>query len=150
MSTDNQRPAVCTCCARRFKSTLVQEYPVSSVDFTLLQNNDLPSNVLPTNYNFEGYNRGLLDPKGLTNPLERTGLIKPCKECRTSLKANKIPKYSLTNWLYYGHDRLPHNVTSAFKSISRHAVNPSEAKVTKPRFIPVSILLDGLRSFANS
>jgi hypothetical protein len=90
MSTEKQKPAVCACCSRRFKVVDLKCFAVASIDFTLLQNNELPSRVLPTNYDFEGYDRALLDPKGVTHPNSKSGHITLCKECNTSIAQKKL------------------------------------------------------------
>ncbi|KAF9521929.1 hypothetical protein CPB83DRAFT_840864 [Crepidotus variabilis] len=41
-----------------------------------------------------------------------------CKECYASLSAGVMPKFALCNWLYYGHDALPLDISAALKASS--------------------------------
>lgn len=102
MSTENQRNSVCACCSRVFRAVTLKKTPLKSVNLSLLRNDDLPPNLHPRTYKFEIYSL-----KGQSHLQTKARTFDLCRECLTSLKRRKMPKYSLANWLYYGHDCLP-------------------------------------------
>ncbi|KAI9057430.1 hypothetical protein FKP32DRAFT_1669731 [Trametes sanguinea] len=90
----------------------------SRIPFDLLQNPDLPAEVLPRTYNRAAYEGALLHPKGLTYT-DRRGPVNICQECRDDLfraDGGRMPRYALANWLYYGHDALPDPIRGMFRS----------------------------------
>jgi hypothetical protein len=115
-TTANQKWGVCATCSRRVRDVVLPRVAARSIDFSLLRNDELPNNLLPTSYNLAEYDNAILNPKGLSNTQRKEGLVKLCTDCSASLKGNKLPKYALANWLYYAHDRLPSDVRQAFKN----------------------------------
>ncbi|KAI0722566.1 hypothetical protein C8Q76DRAFT_615406, partial [Earliella scabrosa] len=114
MSTANLRQVVCAPCARCVDEETVRVVHPSEVDLRLLRNDDLPPRVRPRTYDFDLYDRALLCPQGMTQTAE-LGPIRVCSECYKDLaEKRRTPKFSLANWLYYGHDALPHDVREAF------------------------------------
>ncbi|KAI1782637.1 hypothetical protein LXA43DRAFT_1068440 [Ganoderma leucocontextum] len=110
ISTDNLQTSVCGPCGRRTPSSLVTMVPPSEFDLSLLRNDGLPSAVKPTTYNFDAYQEALLNPKGLVNRWE-LGDVRMCEACRRELVGkHRMPRLSLANCLYYGHDELPPDV----------------------------------------
>ncbi|KAI0708391.1 hypothetical protein C8Q76DRAFT_627348, partial [Earliella scabrosa] len=113
MTTEEFRHDVCAACARRLRRQDVQRVEIHSIDLTLLRNDELPPQVYPRNYNFELYRRALLEPAGMTDPWNLAPLHM-CSTCARELMAkHRMPKLSLANWLYYGHDTLPASVSRA-------------------------------------
>ena len=48
------------------------------------------------------------------------GMITLCEECHHALMKQKVmPKYALANWLYYGRQYLPLDVSAAFRTASQ-------------------------------
>lgn len=114
MSTEMLKPLVCAACSIRVVKSESVWVSAVGVGLNLLQNPYLPKVVLPTTYDFELYKRALLNPKGLEFT-DRLGCIRLCLKCHNSLSASKMPKFALSNWLYYGHDSIPRDVRIAFE-----------------------------------
>ncbi|KAI9068165.1 hypothetical protein FKP32DRAFT_1600664 [Trametes sanguinea] len=77
----------------------------ADLELNLLRNDDLPEHVLPTTCNFN-----------------------------LTIK-HRMPKFSLANWLYYGHDELPDDVRSAFdESTEFERLLISRARASKISF----------------
>lgn len=115
MSTDMLKPlvcAVCSICVLQRESVWVS---AAGVELKLLQNPYIPKEILPRTYDFELYDRALLNPKGLQYT-DRLGFMRLCIKCHKSLLGSKMPKFALSNWLYYGYDSLPSDVKDAFDS----------------------------------
>ncbi|KAI0698726.1 hypothetical protein C8Q76DRAFT_633801, partial [Earliella scabrosa] len=116
MSTAKLRRVVCAPCARYTVESNVQLVHPNDVDLELLRNDDLPPRARPTSYNFELYKRALLCPAGMTS---RTALapFQVCGVCFKELVVKaRMPKLSLANWFYYGHDALPEAVRNALRN----------------------------------
>ncbi|TFK87838.1 hypothetical protein K466DRAFT_490148, partial [Polyporus arcularius HHB13444] len=119
MHTDTLKLYVCAVCARRTKRDAIEMVSISSLDVSLLRNDQLPAHVLPSTYAYGLYGRALLHPAGMTS-LWEVADIRVCVECRIDLVDKKrMPKYALANWLYYGIDELPPLVRAAFASATR-------------------------------
>ncbi|OJT07430.1 ATP-dependent DNA helicase PIF1 [Trametes pubescens] len=104
---------VCAICGRLTPNEhIVYEKP-GRINLPLLRNDHLPEHLLPTSYNREAYEGAILHPKGLKDRNVRGDLL-VCNECGRDIKGGVLPKYSLANWLYYGHDELPSDVSAAF------------------------------------
>ncbi|KAJ7040624.1 hypothetical protein C8F04DRAFT_948395, partial [Mycena alexandri] len=117
MSTERLQLRTCAVCGREECARSVHEYDVSAVNFSLLRNDELPSKVWPTTYNFLAYDRALLCSAGLSdmnNPVK----MRVCDDCKTYLDRHLMPKFALANWLYYGREALPDGVREAFDSAS--------------------------------
>ncbi|KAI0634070.1 hypothetical protein C8Q77DRAFT_1016755, partial [Trametes polyzona] len=127
---------VCAVCARRTNKEYILKEKPDNIRFDLLQNENLPLEALPDSYNFEAYQRAILNPKGLLSPQQRSDIL-ICKECHSALQNNQLPRYALANWLYYGHDKLPHCVQSAFSEstqFERLLISRARASVISVRF----------------
>ena len=119
ISTDALAQVVCAVCARNTLRKDTQHVHASEIELTLLRNDALPPNVLPTTYNFECYQRALLCPEGMTNRAE-LGNLTLCSVChRELLIKRRMPKLCLANWLYFAHDELPDTVKRAFRDATQ-------------------------------
>jgi hypothetical protein len=88
------------------------------VPFHLLKNVELPRHLLPCTYDLTLYEDAILHPAGLQSPFTK-GQVMLCPACHGDLvDRHQMPKYALANWLYYGLDRLPENVRTAFEQLS--------------------------------
>ncbi|KAI9065710.1 hypothetical protein FKP32DRAFT_1567353, partial [Trametes sanguinea] len=114
MSSRSLAEFVCAVCGRRTPTDKVVTVEPSRIDLTLLRNDELPGNVLPTTYNLDAYDRAILHPKGLTK-LREQGTLRICVECSRPLFDGVMPRFALANWLYYGHEELPSDVKTAFR-----------------------------------
>jgi hypothetical protein len=93
-----------------------QWVPFEQVQFELLTNPALPTHLLPNSYDIGVYGNAILNPKGLQT-LSAPGPLLLCSACRNDLLVrNRMPEFSLANWLYYAHDRLPQDVREAFEN----------------------------------
>ncbi|KAJ7739514.1 hypothetical protein B0H16DRAFT_1324886, partial [Mycena metata] len=117
MSTKRLRMRTCAVCAKDDFACELQDVSVSTVDLTLLRNDELPRKVLPTTYNFDAYDRALLCSAGLSDVNVPANMI-ACNKCMKSLRRGSMPKLALANWLYYGREALPPDVKEAFDSAS--------------------------------
>ncbi|KAI0706590.1 hypothetical protein C8Q76DRAFT_819012 [Earliella scabrosa] len=114
-TTKNFARVVCSVCARSTSQKDCQWIHPSQVDLRLLRNDALPIKVRPTSYDFQLYDRALLDPTGLRDPWAISEM-QMCTTCHKELcQRNRMPKLSLANWLYYGRDALPQEVKAALK-----------------------------------
>lgn len=98
--------SMCSPCSRCTLSHSIVLVPISDVNLSLLRNDGLPPNVVPTPYNFIAYQRALLHPKGLIdhNALDN---ILMCKAHHWALVSRCwMPWLCLVNWLYYRHNEL--------------------------------------------
>ncbi|KAH7905483.1 hypothetical protein BJ138DRAFT_1175181, partial [Hygrophoropsis aurantiaca] len=117
MSPKALTQGVCAVCGYSLpESQLPWRWP-GDIDLKLLQNNHLPSHVLPNNYAFELYERAILHASGLSNQ-NRVANIRSCSQCWTTLLGGKQPRNSLANFQYYGHCRLPDDIKLAFRNAS--------------------------------
>ncbi|KAH7918366.1 hypothetical protein BV22DRAFT_1108374 [Leucogyrophana mollusca] len=87
MNADAQRRGV--------SNTLRLIHP-NELHMDLLQNPCIPKYALPLLYNMLAYSDAILNPKGMT----RTNLL-------DNIYNPRQPKSALSNFLYYGHERLP-------------------------------------------
>ncbi|KAJ7773136.1 hypothetical protein B0H16DRAFT_1304990, partial [Mycena metata] len=117
VSTDRLRLRTCAVCGREECARSVHEYDASAVNFSLLRNDELPSKVWPSTYNYIGYDRALLCSAGLSDTNAPDKML-ICDDCKTYLDRNVMPKFALANWLYYGREALPDAVREAFDSSS--------------------------------
>ncbi|TFK85008.1 hypothetical protein K466DRAFT_495564, partial [Polyporus arcularius HHB13444] len=119
MCTSRLRLEVCAACGRKRKAEEIRTVQLDSVKLELLRNDDLPPVVYPTTYDFELYGRALLHPNGMMNCWELAD-IRLCTFCDGELRGKqRMPKFSLANWLYYGHHELPPEVKAAFMEASQ-------------------------------
>ncbi|KAJ7495931.1 hypothetical protein B0H11DRAFT_1646369, partial [Mycena galericulata] len=117
VSTDRIRLVPCAVCAKEQAASDVQELEVSSIDLTLLRNDDLPPKTWPTSYNFLAFDRALLCSAALSD-VDEPRQMQVCADCRAFLSRGEMPRFALANWLYYGHEALPVEVREAFESSS--------------------------------
>ena len=114
MTTSNYGTLVCAPCGRRVPSKDTRRVHSRQIDLSLLVNDALPVEVRPTLYDYELYDRALLNPEGMTDRWQRAELIL-CRICHRELMDNhRMPKICLANWLYYGYDALPAEAKQAF------------------------------------
>lgn len=107
----------CAVCSElNFTANLTRVHS-NQIPLHLLRNDDLPPNVRPVSYNLKAYDRAILDPQGLQDT-ERQGMMTICRACLGDLQKNRMPKYALSNWLYYGRERVPDSVRKAFEEMS--------------------------------
>jgi hypothetical protein len=119
MSTSKLMRLVCAVCSRKKFDSEIIHVRSSRLPLYLLQNSDLPEICFPKTYDFEAYDYALLRPDGMVDK-SRKGMIKLCKECHHALMKRKVmPKYVLANWLYYGRECLPSDVSAAFRTASQ-------------------------------
>lgn len=113
--TDRFKTVVCAVCARTVAKDKVRSVHPHTVDLRLLRNDALPPKVRPTDYDYDLFERALLDPAGISDPW-RLSPFNMCPVCNRELfEKRRMPKLSLANWLYYGHSALPNNVARAFR-----------------------------------
>ncbi|KAJ6507241.1 hypothetical protein C8R47DRAFT_966770, partial [Mycena vitilis] len=113
MSTEALRSKTCAACAKQTYACEIDTVPVDSVNLTLLRNEALPRQMWPNSYDFSAYSMALLCAAGLSNPLQPV-YMSLCSDCGLSLRAGRMPKFALCNWLYYGREALPAEVREAF------------------------------------
>ncbi|KAI0716620.1 hypothetical protein C8Q76DRAFT_617753, partial [Earliella scabrosa] len=135
MSTQSLSDEVCAVCARCTPVSKILYVAARKLNLHLLCNESLPHNVIPTTYNFDVYERALLHPRGLLNT-QAKGDVRVCQECDRDLrKSERVPKFSLANWLYYGIENLPANVGKAFATATRsEKVLVSRARASRIAF----------------
>jgi len=105
----------CAVCAWGYPSFELEEIQPSVPILRVLQNDCLPSQLLPTVYDNTLYRKAILCPEGMTATTTLAPL-RICLHCRHALHVNspRQPKYALANFLYYGAERLPEDVSLAF------------------------------------
>ncbi|KAF8871656.1 hypothetical protein CPB84DRAFT_1692014, partial [Gymnopilus junonius] len=112
-SHNNICMVVCSVCGIMERSALTAVMDAEDIELSLLRNDELPEAVLPTSYNFEAYDRAILNPKGL-HKKESIGRMIVCLPCARSLRSGDMPRFALANWLYYGRERVPEDITNDF------------------------------------
>ena len=119
MGHDAYPTAVCAVCAWCVVPSDLADVHPEKFDLTLLCNDCLPAHVLPTTYDRGIYKNAILCAKGM-HCTSRLDYLSVCLACRSALlgRKGKQPKYTLANFLYYGHECLPSDVASAFASAS--------------------------------
>ncbi|PPQ97075.1 hypothetical protein CVT26_001258 [Gymnopilus dilepis] len=117
LDPDRIRTVVCAVCSIRERKAKTFTVHGRNVDLKLLQNDDLPAGLHPNSYDFDLYNRAILNPKGLAN-LTDVGDMIMCRACYTALMSGNMPKFALCNWLYYGKENLPGNIREALAEAS--------------------------------
>ncbi|KAJ7135267.1 hypothetical protein C8R43DRAFT_894366, partial [Mycena crocata] len=117
LCTDRLKPKTCAVCAKDAIACDVNTVAASSIDLTLLRNDELPPKTWPTTYDFVAYERAILCSAGLsdtTTPVD----MQICVDCQKALSRGVMPRLALANWLYYGREALPDAVREAFDSAS--------------------------------
>ncbi|KAF5336595.1 hypothetical protein D9611_006614 [Ephemerocybe angulata] len=104
------------CSALKSKKELKRKH-ASTLNLSLLRNDEIPENLQPSTYNLEAYGRALLDPHGLEDR-QQAGWMNICKTCSTDLSGARMPKFALCNWLYYAREHIPPQVRDAFATMS--------------------------------
>ncbi|KAG9310603.1 hypothetical protein JVU11DRAFT_9167 [Chiua virens] len=86
---------------------------------TVLRNDCIPRDLLPSTYDVEAYSQAILCPEGLSN-VHALAAFQVYSQCRRSLQASppRQPLFSLANFKYYARDRLPPEVAHAFDTAS--------------------------------
>ncbi|TEB28815.1 hypothetical protein FA13DRAFT_1690512, partial [Coprinellus micaceus] len=107
----------CAVCSTLGFSKEIRPVQVGDIDLTLLRNDELPTSTIPTTYDYEAYDRAILDPKGLED-VHQPRSLSVCRTCLNDLKKGLMPRFALCNWLYYARDELPHDVLTAFQAMS--------------------------------
>ena len=138
MSTCRVQDKVCAVCGRCTPPKKIGLMKPQDINFGLLRNDALSDYVLPVSYNRTAYGGAILHPKGLTR-LDDRGDLHVCKECAYDLKKRspEMPRFALANWLYYGHERLPSQVKTAFSEsthIERLLISRARASRISFRF----------------
>ncbi|KAG9310604.1 hypothetical protein JVU11DRAFT_9169 [Chiua virens] len=106
-------------CAWSFpQRDLVALSPTSAM-LTVLRNDCIPRDLLPSTYDVEAYSQAILCPEGLSN-VHALAAFQVYSQCRRSLQASppRQPLFSLANFKYYARDRLPPEVAHAFDTAS--------------------------------
>ena len=78
----------CAVCSHSIAQRDMHYVLAEEIDFTLLQNPQLPANTLPTTYNLQAYDHAILNPKGL-HSLETKGPVDMCASCYSALVEHK-------------------------------------------------------------
>ncbi|KAJ7603552.1 hypothetical protein DFH06DRAFT_1022156, partial [Mycena polygramma] len=117
MSTEKLKLKTCAVCAKEDFAANIHTISCSQVDLTLLRNEDLPSKVWPTTYEFERYQRALLCSAGLSDCRDPEQM-QICGPCEDALGRGSMPRFALANWLYSGREALPDAVREAFDTAS--------------------------------
>jgi len=112
-STEALKHLVCAICSVKVIAIQSNWVDSASVNLSLLRNDLLDECLRPTEYDFFVYERALLDPRGLQYT-DRLGHMRVCDACYKSLGDEKMPKFALSNWLYYAREQLPLPVKNAF------------------------------------
>ncbi|RDX51345.1 hypothetical protein OH76DRAFT_1347408, partial [Lentinus brumalis] len=113
LTTANLRLVPCATCARRTAANDIINVHPDEFDLSLLRNDALPPAVYPSTYAFHVYGNALLYPKGMLNRWQLAPLLM-CSKCHKDLVINgSMPKLCLANWLYYGLDELPADVSAS-------------------------------------
>lgn len=114
VSTVNMKRRGCSVCARLTTEEAICRVDPSAIPLYILQNKNIPSHLLPTDYNMQAYDMAILHSPGLTNK-KMLAPMYVCEACDSSLRSYIMPRYALANWLYYGHSALPTEVRRAFE-----------------------------------
>jgi len=117
MSTKALKPSYCAICGVCIFASESSFVDASAVNLTLLRNDDIPVHIQPTDYDFHLYQRAYLCAKGMESTTV-LGKLRICASCKASLSDERMPKFALSNYLYYGHQRLPSNITDAIEKSS--------------------------------
>ena len=117
LALENIQMVVCASCGIRERKTNVCIIDGKSIDLKLLRNDELPPGLHPNSYDFNVYDRAILNPKGLSDTCS-VGNMTMCRPCYNAVSGGTMPKFALCNWLYYGKDALPKGIQEAFSQSS--------------------------------
>ncbi|KAF5328905.1 hypothetical protein D9611_014252 [Ephemerocybe angulata] len=117
MALDRFLRRPCSVCSAMKYHRELKRKPATLLDLTLLRNDELPRRLCPTNYDFQAYDRAILEPISLENRTEK-GWMLVCNTCLSDLLKGKMPKLALCNWLYFARDKLPCDIKKAFEDMS--------------------------------
>ena len=119
MNPENLTRGVCAVCAQVFEVRSLHEVTPSEEMLTMLCNERLPEETLPSTYDFELYHRGILHPHGMTSR-DSLADLRMCSKCQGALvkKTPVLPKDAIANFQYYGQSEIPANVRDAILTAS--------------------------------
>lgn len=115
MDLSNFEWVACAVCGQRKFSADIQSIHPEDIDLTLLRNDTIPSMAWPTSYDFELYDRAILEPVALGDPWSLQDMS-VCSKCASCLERGGQPLEALANHQYYGLDSLPADVAEAFRT----------------------------------
>jgi hypothetical protein len=109
---------VCASCDRKVYEDDCQLVDPSSFDLSLLRNDVIPDDLMPSEYSVDVYEGALLCHHGLTS-LTTKSPMRLCSPCHGSLvMRNRQPLDAWANFHYYAHNKLPADVLEAFRTAS--------------------------------
>ena len=119
MNPENLTRGVCAVCAQVFEVKSLHEVTPSEEMLTVLRNEHLPEETLPSMYDFELYHSAILHPHGMTSR-DSLADLRMCSKCRGALvkKMPVLPKDAIANFQYYGQSEIPANVRDAILTAS--------------------------------
>ncbi|KAF6751218.1 hypothetical protein DFP72DRAFT_816993, partial [Ephemerocybe angulata] len=135
-SAESLKRLPCAVCSKLVKARLIETVAAKTLNLALLRNDDLPTEARPRDYNIELYQQAILNPKGMSDTAN-LGDLNICRVCHTDLKKQRMPKFALCNWLYYGRSSLPEAIREAFDESStfeRTLISRARSNVLSCRF----------------
>ncbi|PPQ81758.1 hypothetical protein CVT26_007391 [Gymnopilus dilepis] len=117
LALENIQVVVCAACGSRERKANTLTIDGKTIDLKLLRNDELPAGLHPNSYDFNVYDRAILNAKGLSD-CSSVGNMIMCKPCYAAVSTGTMPKFGLCNWLYYGRDALPEGIQEAFAQSS--------------------------------
>lgn len=112
-SAEALKQVVCAVCSIRSNIQSTVYIQSTEIDLKLLRNDELHPKLLPQTYSLAEYNNAILNPNGLENKMKQ-GKMRLCNICYGALKKGDMPKFALSNFLYYGQEALPEQIQTAF------------------------------------
>ncbi|KAF8133838.1 hypothetical protein EV363DRAFT_1397244 [Boletus edulis] len=111
--------SACAVCGWEEPLTSLTPLTPSSRILNVQRNESLMEHVIPSFYDFHLYRNAILCPDGMES-CHTLAPIHACSRCRQALLSSPPhqPRFALANYLYYGTERLPSNVSEAFLSAS--------------------------------
>ncbi|KAJ7286216.1 hypothetical protein C8J57DRAFT_1050451, partial [Mycena rebaudengoi] len=106
-------PVPCAVCAQVTRKLDILVCDPKDINLSLLRNEHLPIECLPTTYNLEAYESAILYHPALSIK-DRAAPFNACNSCVQALSKGKQPLDSIANFQYYARDELPSAVRLAF------------------------------------
>ncbi|KAF8421884.1 hypothetical protein L210DRAFT_3390581, partial [Boletus edulis BED1] len=119
MNPSRFHESACAVCGWGEPLTSLTPLTPSSRILNVLRNESLMEHVVPRSYDFHLYRNAILCPDGMES-CHTLAPIRACSRCRQALLSSppRQPRFALANYLYYGIERLPSDVSEAFLSAS--------------------------------
>lgn len=105
---------VCAVCSERLLASQTDLMILTDEQLVVLQNPSLPSNIPPQGYDFEAFNKAILNSQGSAEVNSGEEKLVVCKSCSGFLSKLELPPLALANDNFLGQDCIPPHIRDLF------------------------------------